>query len=285
MRARRRIPRHAPALQPGNMMQISPMRINRKKLAKVMALAILGFFAVAGAYLVLLCHPGLFFSHTFTHGGITLYSDEPIPALPAGRILAEVERRLAVSPLAALPRKENHRIFICNRRWRFVLFANTRYNVGGLSYAPLSDNVFLRGVHFDANRLIGPSGKDVSGVRTLSYYIAHEITHNLIARELGFVKYWQLPAWKNEGYADLVAKGGDFDFEHARDQLRRNEKDLDPAHSGLYLRFHLLVAYLLDHKGTSIADLLKSDFDQTQLEAEILAPQAALEQSATSPGS
>ena len=167
--------------------------------------------------------------------------------------------------------------------WRFVLFANTRFNVGGLAYAPLSDNVFLRGVHFDANRLIGPSGKDVPGVRTLSYFIAHEITHNLVARELGIVKYWQLPAWKNEGYADLLAKGGDFDYEQAREQLRRNEKDLDPARSGLYLRYHLLVAYLLDHKGTSVADLLNRDFDQTRLEAEIIAPHGALEQSASPP--
>jgi len=257
------------------------MRLNRKKLAKMAAFSILGLLGGAGAYLSLLCHPGLFFPYTFTHGGINVYSDEPIPALPAGRILAEVERRLAVSPLAALPRNQNHRIYICNRRWRFALFANTRYNVGGLTYAPLSDNVFLRAVHFDTDRLIGPRGKDVPGVRTLSYYIVHEISHNLVARELGIVKYWQLPAWKNEGYADLVGKGGEFDYEQAREQLRRNEKELDPARSGLYLRYHLLVAYLLDHKGTSIADLLNRDFDQTQLEAEILAPQAALEQSAS----
>jgi len=45
---------------------------------------------------------------TFTRGGITLYSGEPIPREPAGRILEEVERRLARSPLAALTPRGPH---------------------------------------------------------------------------------------------------------------------------------------------------------------------------------
>lgn len=106
---------------------------------------------------------------------------------------------------------------------------------------------------------------------TLSYYIAHEIMHILVARELGILKQWQLPAWKNEGYADVVAKGGDFDYGRAREQLKRGDRELDPKRSGLYLHYHLLVAYLLDHKGVSISDLLNREFDPAQLEAEILA--------------
>lgn len=37
------------------------------------------------------------------------------------------------------------------------------------------------------------------------------------------------------------------------------------------LRYHLLVAYLVDYKGISVHELLNRDFDQAQLEAEILA--------------
>ena len=111
------------------------------------------------------------------------------------------------------------------------------------------------------------------GERTLSYYIAHEIMHALISRELGIVKDWRLPAWKNEGYADLIAKGGDFDYERAREHLRRGDRELDPKRSGLYLRYHLLVAYLLDRKGISVGDLLTREFDPARLEAEILAPE------------
>lgn len=247
------------------------MRLNRKKIARVAAFSILGIVGIVIVYLVLLCHPGLFFPYAFTRGGITLFSDEPIPPEPAARILGEVESRLARSPLGAPPRIKDLRVYICNRRWRFILFANTRYKVGGLAYAPLSDNIFLRTVHFHANRLVGYSGKEATGARTLSYYIAHETMHVLVARELGIIKHWRLPAWKNEGYADLVAKGGDFDYERVREQLRRHDPELDPKRSGLYLRYHLLVAYLLDHKGITVDELLDREFDQEQLEAEVLA--------------
>jgi hypothetical protein len=95
--------------------------------------------------------------------------------------------------------------------------------------------------------------------------------HGLVFRELGIVKDWRLPAWKNEGYADLIAKGEDFDYEHAREQLRRGDRALDPKQSGLYLRYHLLVAYLIEHKGISVDELLSREFDPARLEAEILA--------------
>jgi hypothetical protein len=250
------------------------MRLDRKKIARAALFATLGLGLAFVGYLVLLCHPGLFFGYTFTRGGITLHSDEPIPQEPAGRILEEVERRLASSPLAAPPRAKDLRIYICNRRWRFALFANLRHRVGGLTYPPLTGNVFLRPVRFDANRLIGPSGRDVPGERTLAYFMTHEIMHVLIARELGAVGYARLPTWKDDGYADLVAKAGAFDYERAREQLRRGDGELDPRRSGLYLRYHLLVAYLLEHKGIGVGDLLRRPLDPARLEDEILASEA-----------
>src|SRR5262249_16742845 len=197
-------------------------------------LATVGLGAVFVGSLPPLCHPGVFFGSASTRGGIPLRSDEPIPAEPAGRILDEVERRLARSPLAVPTRVRDLRIYICNRRWRFVLFANFRHRVGGLTYPALTDNIFLRSVRFDPNRLIGPSGRDVPGERTLTYFMAHEIMHVLIARELGAVGYLRLPTWKDDGYADLVAKAGEFDYESAREQLRRGDPELDPRRSGLY---------------------------------------------------
>ena len=62
------------------------MRLNRKKIARAVLFSILGIVVVFAMYLVLLCHPGLFFRYSFTHGGITLYSDEPIPPQAAGHL-------------------------------------------------------------------------------------------------------------------------------------------------------------------------------------------------------
>jgi len=240
-----------------------------KTLIRTALAAVVGILTAAALYLLLLRHPGLFFGHTFNDGILTLYSDEPIPPA-AQRVLKVAEARLERSPLMRNRAPRDFSIYICNRKWRFVSFANTRYKVGGLTYPPLSNNIFLRGVHFDANRLIGPSGNEVPGARTLSYYIAHEVVHTLVADHLGVVAHWRLPSWKNEGYADYIAKGNDFDFDRAVAQFRRGDRELDPVRSGLYLRYHLIVAYLLDFKGVGVRQMLTQQFDQRLVEAEIL---------------
>jgi hypothetical protein len=128
---------------------------------------------VFGLYLIVLCHPGPLFRYTFRHDGITLYSDEPIPTFSAETVLEDVEKRLASTPLSRHRSGRGIRVYVCNRAWRFILFANYRYRVGGLAYPPRTDNVFVRAAHLEANRMVGPSGKEVPGERTLSYFIAH----------------------------------------------------------------------------------------------------------------
>jgi len=210
----------------------------------------------------------MFFRHTFSRGAITLYSDEPIPA-SAGRVLEDAENRLKRSQLSRDRPGKKIPIYICNQEWHFVLFANIRYKVGGLAYPPLTNNIFVRGAHIDANRLIGPSGNEVPGERTLSYFLAHEAVHTLIFDELGVFGHWRLPVWKDDGYADYIAKGNDFDYDRAVAQLQRGDRELDPLRSGLYLRYHLLVAYLLDRKGIGVHEMLRQEFDPARLEEEI----------------
>jgi hypothetical protein len=245
-------------------------RLDGKKVLRAAVFSILGIASLFAFYLVLLCHPGFFFRHTFSYGGITLYSDEPIPSHAAEQVLKGAEQRLARSPLFRTRSGAGIRVYICNRRWRFILFANQKYHVGGLTYPPLSNNIFLRAVDFDADRLIGPSGTAVPGERTLTYFIAHEIMHTLIADELGALAYSRLPAWKDEGYSDHVAKGASFHFEHALGLLRSGDREIDPRRSGLYLRYNLLVAYLLEQKRISVHEMLNQEFEPVNLEAEML---------------
>src|SRR6516165_6481316 len=148
-------------------------------------------------YLLLLAFPDPFFAYEVKGGRIVVRSDEPIPAT-AQSVLIEVERRLERIPFDRT--SIERRLYICNRPWRFLLFANVRHRAGGLTYPPLSNNIFLRSADFGENRLIGPSGTRVPGVRTLSYFIAHEIAHTLIADRIGALGYVKLASWKNEGY-------------------------------------------------------------------------------------
>ena len=42
---------------------------------------------------------------------------------------------------------------------------------------------------------------------------------------------------------------------------------------GLYLRYHLFVAYLLDKKGISVPELLENDFRSDEIERELIVRQ------------
>lgn len=99
-------------------------------------------------------------------------------------------------------------------------------------------------------------GTEVDGERTLTYFIAHEVTHALLAKHLGRLGYLRLPTWINEGYADYLAKAGAFDYERELRQYRQGASDLDPAKSRLYNRYHLAVSYWLDKRGLNVGQLL-----------------------------
>jgi hypothetical protein len=243
----------------------------RRILTKRRILIAVSFFpGVFVLYLLLVCFPDPLFAHEFRHGSIVVRSDRPISAT-AELVVIESVRRLSRSPLYEPSVKR--RVYVCNNPWRFMLFANTRYRAGGLTHPPLSNNIFLRSVDFDANRLISPSGNKVPGERNLSYFIAHEIAHTLIADHMGALGYVRLAAWKDEGYCDYIAKGGAFSVDNESRRLRDGDPELDPARSGLYLRYHLLVAYLLDRKGVSVDDLLKRNLDCVAIERELMAGQ------------
>ena len=226
----------------------------------------IAFIASAGTYLVLLLFPYPLFAHHVQYENLAVYSDQPLsPRLPS--LLGEVQKRLQASPFndSRLP----HRMFICNRPGLFAFFANVNHGVGGITYSGLNRNIFLRRAIVDRNRLVGPSGREVPGERTLVYYMTHEITHSLVVHHLGRYQYWHLPVWKREGYADYVGRDGDFHFHEQLAAFQRGAREMDPERSGLYLRYQLLTAYLLDIRGFAPHQMLTEQWDQTSLEREL----------------
>jgi hypothetical protein len=129
--------------------------------------------------------------------------------------------------------------------------------------------VFLRESDMDHDRLIGPSGQPVAADRPLSYFIAHELTHILTATHVGRAGYARMPQWVDDGYADYVAR--DIDLDGALGKLKEDARELDPRRSGLYLRYHLMVAYLLDRRGLAFADLLQRRDDGSAVLRELRA--------------
>jgi hypothetical protein len=162
-------------------------------------------------------------------------------------------------------------VFVCNARWRQRLFFTYVYGVGGVNYYPFTTNVFLRDSIIEENCLIGPNGNRVAGERTLDYFIAHEITHTLTGQAVGGIAYHRLPQWKREGYADYVGKGAAFNYDEAKRAFLADDPKMDWARSGLYGRFHLLVAHLLEQQQWSVQRLLTDPIEQQTVEAMIRA--------------
>jgi hypothetical protein len=88
----------------------------------------------------------------------------------------------------------------------------------------------------------------------------------MTARRLGRRGYYQLETWQQEGYADYVGKDGAFDFRAVQRDFQAGAPALDPRRSGLYLRYHLLVAELLDHQGMTVEALLSHAIDAAPIE-------------------
>lgn len=231
-----------------------------------MRIGVTGVVAAVAGYLVLLAVPYPFFSWRATHGNITVYSDRPI-ADAIGPLLAAAESRIQKAEIHD-PRLV-HRIFICNDSARFLLFASYQYRVGGVNYSFLNHNVFLRAADIEHNRLIGPTGQAVPGERTLVYFLAHEMTHSLESNYLGRIAYAQLPQWKREGYADMIGRGGEFDYAAQLAAFRRGDTAMDYGRSGLYLRFQLMCEYVMKARGWSASELLRNKVDERDIEAEL----------------
>ena len=153
----------------------------------------------------------------------------------------------------------------------FALFALWDRNVGAVAQIYFVGNVFLRPTSIARGTLIGPSGDEKRGERTLAYFIAHEVTHAMTAAHTGRWGYHRLRAFQQEGYADHVAFARPVDFAGWRAALVRDEREMSPARSGLYRRYELLVAYLLEHRGMTVAELLADRLDRSGVEAQFLA--------------
>ncbi len=129
--------------------------------------------------------------------------------------------------------------------------------------------MFFRPARLDGDTMIGASGREAGGERTLGYYVAHEVTHTMTADRMGLA-YYDLPVWVREGYADYVGRGETFDYARVRRQLLDGVRETDPA-SGHYLRYVLFVAHELDVRGTSVDALLRRPRPIDEVEADVRA--------------
>lgn len=213
----------------------------------------LALAAVVGGWVALAIHPQPLFAYSAQRANIVLHARAPLPSR-AGALLDDAVARVARSPLYDAGR--THHVFLCDSPGVFALFALWNRNVGGLAQVYFGGNVFIRPSSIERDRVIGPSGDDKPGERTLAYFIAHEVTHAITADRVGRRRYHGLAAFQQEGYADYVAFVRPVDFARGRELLERDAPEMSPRRSGLYLRYELMVAHLLERQGMTVDEML-----------------------------
>lgn len=222
---------------------------------------------VVAAYSAILVNPWILFDHEVRAENVVFHARDPFPP-EAGAIARAARERVARSPFFD-PGDEYH-VYFCDTPAFFAFFALWNRGVGAVAQVGVTGNVFMRPSRIERDRLLGPSGNEVPGERTLTYFVAHELTHTMVARRLGRIAYFGLETWQQEGYADFIGKGGEFDYDSALDGFRAGRRELDPAASGLYLRYQLFTEHLLLRRGLGAEDLLGEPRDPAPIERELL---------------
>jgi hypothetical protein len=228
----------------------------------------LGIAVLGAGWLTLVIHPQPLFAHTLRRANVILHARSVLPpeAVP---ILDDVVARIARSPLYDATR--DHDVFLCDTPALFAFFAPDAPRVGGVAH--LDGNVFVRPANIARNRVIGPSGDEKPGERTLAYFIAHEVTHAMTSARVGPWGFQRLAAFQKEGYADHVAYARPLELASAREQLRRRAPEMDVRVSGLYRKYELMVAWLLERQGMSVDELLSRPRDPHDVERQLEADQ------------
>ena len=228
--------------------------------------SVLALLLASGVYLLVLVFPQPLFAHEISRAGLAIHSTESMPAamqITIDRAISRLQR----SPLYAGAGTVH--VFICQEQSTFALFARQTYRVGGVADWLVGQHAFLRESDLTNDRLISPSGTPVAADRPLSYFVAHEAMHIAIARHVGRTRYSRIPQWVDDGYADYIAR--DIDYAQALQKFKEGARELDPGRSGLYLRYHLMVAYLLEKKRLALDDLFEHPPDRDAVERELLA--------------
>jgi len=220
-----------------------------------------------GATGALILFPQPLFAYSMTHGQFQIWSDRPIDPRMAV-VLDDARRRIEMSEL--YDPDATFRIFLCNEPWRLLLLARSS-QVGGSADTLLTGNIYLREADIAANRIVPPEGELADAeTRPLSYFIAHEATHVMQSRAFGGLLEVRYPDWLTEGYADHIGKGRSFDLNENARLMRDGDPRLDYARSGLYRRYHLLVAFLMEREGQTIRALFENPPDRSQVEARVV---------------
>jgi hypothetical protein len=221
------------------------------------------FSAVAG-YVLLLSFPQVLFAHELSYKTFTVFSREPVNK-EIYSVLDQAETKLSASPLNTSDVRPKI-LLTGSQGFYSALSLNLGGNSFGKGFALLpTNNVFINKA--DVSRDLVFRNAPAHNQRSLSGVIAHEVTHLMIRKKVGYWRNITLPVWKREGYCEYVAGGTTLPYEVGVRMWKENPQD---GTGYQYFKYYLMVKYLLETEKLSVDDLFNKEIDVTSLEAKVL---------------
>ena len=229
------------------------------KLRRVYKITSISAAVVAVAYLFLLFFPQPLFAYSVQYGNFNIHSREPIgPEIEA--VLDQAEVRLRRSPI--YDETVGRHVYLTNGYGMYAFLSHRAY-ASFANSVPFIENVFINKTDIAADRVY--MNREFSNSRSLSGVIAHEITHLFIHRRLGTLKSISTPIWKKEGYCEYIAGDSTITLEEGIRRWRENPSN-DATYR--YIKYHLMVKYLLETENLSVDDLFQRSLDENEIAAK-----------------
>ncbi len=229
---------------------------------KIRKITLFSLTLLLTVYLMLFLFPQIAFGNKIEYKSFIIYSHSPLNK-NIFKILDSAQSLISYSELYK-NNAEQHRIYLCNNFLEYSFFAPAERNAFGYNRI-LENDIFISKSNILHNR-VERNGNE-NNIRTLSGTIAHEVTHTLIKKQIGFIKYMQLDTWKNEGYCDFIAKESSFDS--AKGIFTLCNYPTSSSLSFQYFKYRLYIDYLIKEKNSSFNEIVQGNFNLTQLQIDV----------------
>lgn len=220
--------------------------------------------SAAVAYVLLLSFPQVLFAHQMSYRNLTVYSREPFDK-NIYAVLDRVESQVTASELNS--QHVRPKIFLTGS---YSFYKSISLFIGGNSFGkgfPLlpTSNIFINRSDVSQDLVLRRAAENDR--RSLSGVIAHEVTHLLIRKKVGYWRNIRMPVWKKEGYAEYVAGGSTLPYETGVKMWKANPKD---GTGYQYFKYYMLVRHLLEKDKLSVDELFNREIDVQVLEERVL---------------
>jgi len=226
----------------------------------------LGFYIIiilAAIFVAFIFFPNLsFYRHHISYKQFKIYADVEIDDA-IYEILDKVEKQLKTSEI--YDNDLSFKIFISSGFKPYSIFSPSYKDAFAVTY-PIINNIFISKTDIKNNLVQRDAEEDYE--RSLTSVIEHEVTHKLIENEIGIKANRKLETWKKEGYCEYVSGESKLNLKAGIKKVYKDSNSSSVAFS--YLKYRILVTFLIDIKGHSFQSLVETEFDLKQLETELV---------------